>query len=166
MVRALSLFSKLGDQPPMRIICGVALGFGLLSGNKRLARAGGRMIAAHTLATLAKDLIKNRIDRTRPELLLEENRYKMGLGSSEASENSSFPSGHSAGAVAVGRAFAREYPEYSLPAQAASILIALGQIPRCKHYPTDVAAGSALGAISEFMVDGFLRTLAKAREGS
>jgi undecaprenyl-diphosphatase len=106
------------------------------------------MIAAHLVATAAKNLIKRRIDRTRPHLLVDEGRYGMQPGTRKAKEVTSFPSGHSAGAAAVAAAFAREYPEYRLPAYAAAGTIALAQIPRCAHYPTDVAAGIAIGALS------------------
>ncbi|QPQ54221.1 hypothetical protein IC614_07555 [Allosphingosinicella flava] len=33
------------------------------------------MIIAHILATVAKDIVKRRVDRTRPRLLIEEGRY-------------------------------------------------------------------------------------------
>jgi membrane-associated phospholipid phosphatase len=36
----------------------------------------------------------------------------------------------------------------------AAALIALSQIPRCAHYPTDVAAGLVLGLASEALVNG------------
>jgi membrane-associated phospholipid phosphatase len=147
-IRMLSTFSKLGDQPPMLAISGAVLASGILARESRLARAGVRMIAAHLLATAAKNMVKRRIDRTRPRLLVNEGRYKMRPGDNEAKEQTSFPSGHSAGAVAVAAAFAHEYPEYRLPALAAAGTIAIAQIPRCTHYPTDVAAGTAIGAIS------------------
>ena len=66
-----------------------------------------------------------------------------------AKEKQSFPSGHSAGSVAVACAFGAEYPEYRWPALAAAGAVALVQIPTCAHYPSDVAAGSAVGALSE-----------------
>ena len=50
------------------------------------------------------------------------------------------------------RAFAREYPEHAAPAVSAAGLIALAQIPRCAHYPTDVAAGMAIGWVAEAAV--------------
>ncbi len=155
-VRALSAFSKLGDQPPMRVISGAVLVSGLLLGNQRLRRAGVRMIAAHTLATLAKDFIKHRVDRTRPDQLVDKGRYKMEPGHSEEHEETSFPSGHSAGAVAVARAFAREFPEYAALTESAASLIALGQVPRGTHFPTDVMAGSAIGFVSEWLVARFV----------
>ncbi|RYD38413.1 MAG: phosphatase PAP2 family protein [Verrucomicrobiaceae bacterium] len=151
-VRALSFFGKLGDQPPMFTISGVVLGAGLLTGNKRLARAGLRMVAANSVATLAKNFVKHRINRTRPELLTYEGRYEMHPGNSEDHDETSFPSGHSAGAVATARAFIREYPKYGVPAHSAASLIALSQIPRGAHYPTDVGAGSAIGLLAEWAV--------------
>lgn len=152
LVRAVSTFSKLGDQPPMLAISGAVLGAGLLRRDRRMARAGVRMIAAHLLATAAKNFIKRRVDRTRPNVLVQEGRYEMTPGDKKARADTSFPSGHSAGAVAVGRAFARDYPEYAIAANLAAATIALAQIPRCTHYPTDVGAGSAIGFASEAIV--------------
>ena len=65
-IRALSWLSKAGDQPPLRTLCAAAIAAGLAGGNRRLAMAGARALASHTLATLVKDAIKHRIDRSRP----------------------------------------------------------------------------------------------------
>ncbi|MES2709375.1 MAG: phosphatase PAP2 family protein [Verrucomicrobiota bacterium] len=94
----------------MFTLSGAVLGAGLLAGGKRPARAGLRMFAANSLATLGKTFVKRQIDRTRPDLLTREGRYEMHPGSSGAHDESSFPSDHSAGAVATAQAFAREYP--------------------------------------------------------
>jgi membrane-associated phospholipid phosphatase len=152
-VRALDRVADLGDQPPMRLLCGSVIAAGLLGGDRRLTRAGLRMLAAHSLATWAKDHIKRRIDRTRPRSKHKPGKdHRPAPGGSEAKEETSFPSGHAAGAVAVGRAFARAYPEHSAPAHSAAVLLALAQIPRCAHYPTDVGAGVAIGAAAEALV--------------
>ncbi|HEX8572838.1 MAG TPA: phosphatase PAP2 family protein [Allosphingosinicella sp.] len=153
-MEALGHFASLGDQPQLRTLCAATIAAGLAGGNRRLARAGLRMLAAHTLATFAKDFVKLRVDRTRP-------RSKGGDGKDHvprpgrrtAKEETSFPSGHSAGAAAVARAFARDYPEYAVPAYAAGAALALAQIPRCAHYPTDVGGGLAIGAAAEAAVD-------------
>jgi membrane-associated phospholipid phosphatase len=153
-MEALGRFASLGDQPPLRTLCAATIAAGLAGGDRRLARAGLRMLLAHTLATLAKDFVKARVDRTRP-------RSRGGRGKDHvpkpgrrtAKEETSFPSGHSAGAAAVGRAFARDYPEHAAPAYAAAGALALAQIPRCAHYPTDVCAGLAIGFAAEAMVD-------------
>jgi len=149
-VRLLEHVADLGDQPPMRILCGSVIAVGLLAGDRRLARVGLRMLAAHTLATLVKDAVKHRVDRTRPRSLDKPGKdAKPRRGDSEAKEETSFPSGHSAGAAAVARAFARSYPEHAAPAFAAAGALALAQIPRCAHYPTDVGAGLAIGVAAE-----------------
>lgn len=145
-VRLLGHVADLGDQPPMRILCGSVIAVGLIGGDRRLARAGLAMLAAHSLATFVKDGVKKRVDRTRPRSLPKSGKdAKPRPGDREAKEETSFPSGHSAGAASVARAFARAYPEHALPAYAAASVLALAQIPRCAHYPSDVGAGIAIG---------------------
>jgi membrane-associated phospholipid phosphatase len=140
----------LGDQPPMRLLCGAVIVGGILGRDARLARAGVRMLAAHTLATLAKDFVKKRVDRTRPRSMGERGKdHRPSPGRNESKEETSFPSGHSAGAAAVACAFARDYPGLAAPAYGAGALLALAQIPRCAHYPTDVGAGLAIGVAAE-----------------
>ena len=151
-VEALTWYAKLGDQPQMLTLSSLVLASGLARGDSRMARAGLRMIAAHLLATGAKNFVKRRVDRTRPRSAAGGNGHQPRLGRTETKEETSFPSGHSAGAIAVARAFAREYPEYRGPALAAAGAIALAQIPRCAHYPTDVGAGLAIGWASEAAV--------------
>lgn len=151
-VQALSKFSKLGDQPELRLISAGVVAAGLLLRHERLSRAGMRMLAAHELATIAKDFAKDRIDRTRPRSARDRRQAGARPGERTDKEHSSFPSGHSAGAVAVAQAFAREFPEHRAPALAAAGLIAVGQVPKYAHYPTDVAAGAILGAASEALV--------------
>ena len=151
LVRLLDMAGKLGDQPPLRTISAMAIAGGLAGGNPRLARAGARMLLAHEIATLVKNVVKGRIDRTRPNVLTKEGRYRMEPGRRKDKEETSFPSGHSAGSVAVASAFAREYPEYRGAVLAAAGVVALAQIPRCAHYPTDVAAGATIGVIADMV---------------
>jgi membrane-associated phospholipid phosphatase len=152
-VHAVSWASELGDQPQMLILSGGLLALGLVRRDGRMARAGGRMIAAHLLATTVKSLVKHRVDRTRPRSTGNGKDHRPRPGRSRAKEETSFPSGHSAGAIAVARAFARGYPEYRGGALAAGGFIALAQIPRRAHYPTDVAAGLVIGLAAEKAVD-------------
>ena len=39
-------------------------------------------------------------------------------------------------------------------ALSAATAVALAQIPKCKHYPTDVGAGLAIGKLSDLAVGG------------
>ena len=144
-----STIGKLGDQPELRTISAVVIAGGLLTGNRRLVRAGVRMLLAHELTTLAKDVIKRRIDRTRPHSASSPAERRVKPGRHTAKTKTSFPSGHSGGAVAVARALAREYPEHQAPALAAAGAVAVMQVPRLNHYPTDIAAGMLLGTACE-----------------
>jgi len=148
-VRALDVFSKLGDQPELRVIAGCLVLAGMFVDSNRLVRASARMLVAHEAATLVKNIFKTNIDRTRPRSATSRKDKKPRKGTSSAKEESSFPSGHSAGAIAAARAVSREYPEYGAAVTTAAVLVAASQVPRCAHYPTDVAAGILLGLAVE-----------------
>ena len=149
IVEALGILSKVGDQPELRLISGGLILAGTFAGSDRLVRVGARMMIAHEAATVAKHSLKTNIDRTRPRSATDKAEKKPKKGKHHTKELSSFPSGHSAGAIAAARAFSREYSEYEAFAVGAAALIALIQIPRCAHYPTDVAAGLAIGLAAE-----------------
>ena len=153
-VRLLEHVADLGDQPPMRILCASVIAVGLIGGDRRLMRTGVKMLVAHSFATLAKDFVKLRVDRTRPRSTKKPGKdAKPRSGRNPAKEETSFPSGHSAGAMAVASAFAREYPNQAIPAYLAGSALALAQIPRCAHYPSDVGVGSAIGLVSGVATD-------------
>ena len=153
-VRLLDQVADLADQPPLRVLCASLIVGGLIGGDRNLARTGLKMLAAHTLATLAKDFVKERVDRTRPRSSHKAGKdHRPRPGDNHAKEETSFPSGHSAGAASVAAAFAREYPALRIPAYAGAGLFALAQIPRCAHYPSDVGAGLAIGLVSEAVSD-------------
>ena len=100
-------------------------------------RSSNKMVAAALAALLLTGASADERDK------------KPKKGKHTSKELTSFPSGHSAGSIAVARAFAREFPEYGAAAVGAATLVALLQIPRCAHYPTDGAAGLAIGLLSE-----------------
>lgn len=152
-VKLLAWLSEIGDQPQLLTLSGGLLAAGLARRDPRMAKAGARMIAALLLATAAKNFVKHRVDRTRPRSAKGKEGHKAKPGRSTAKEETSFPSGHSAGALAVARAYSREYPGRQAAALAGAGLVALAQIPRCAHYPTDVGAGLAIGLAAEAAVD-------------
>jgi membrane-associated phospholipid phosphatase len=156
-VKALAAMAEVGDQPPLLALSALVALAGWWRGDTKLLRAGIRMFAAEAVATGAKDVIKRTVARTRPELLIEEGRYEMKRGGPYTGKWNSFPSGHTAGAVAVSRAFAREYPEHRIPAYAAAATIAAAQVPACNHYPSDIGAGAVVGLASEWLVDRSVR---------
>lgn len=148
LVRLLGQLSEIGDQPPLRVLTLGAAAVGLATGDRRLVRSGLRMFAAHSLATGVKTLVKRQIDRTRPDTALEGD-YRMERGGSQEHDLSSFPSGHTAGALAVTQALARDYPGTRVPGLAFTAAIAAIQVPRCKHFMSDILAGALIGWASE-----------------
>jgi undecaprenyl-diphosphatase len=163
LVQAVVVASKIGDQPPMRVLCGVMIAAGLLSGRYRLTRAGLRMIVAHTLATASKDFVKRRVDRTRPNARSGGDDHRLRAGTNAAHDETSFPSGHSAGVMAVGAAFSREFPQHRIAALCGAGAVALAQVPRGSHYLSDVIVGSAIGAASEAALDRLVRLITMRR---
>ena len=152
-VRAVGEASEIADQPPLLALAAGAAVLGLALGDRRLARAGARAFAAVLVATGLKTVVKNSVTRTRPGRVLEGAPYERHAPGGEGGPLQSFPSGHTAGAVAAVRAVARVYPEHRAPAYAAAALVGAAQVPRGAHYPLDVAAGTLVGLAAEAIVD-------------
>lgn len=151
-VKALGMVSDIADQPPLIALSSATIAIGLLLGDKRLARTGARMLASHWIATVAKSLVKHRIDRTRPFVMLTGGAYHAKKGGSSAKQENSFPSGHTAGAIAVARAVAREYPENGTLVYPAATAAAVAQLPRAAHFASDVIVGALIGLVAEQLV--------------
>lgn len=161
-VRRLGKLGELGDEPPLLLISATLLVGGTLARKPPLQRAAIRMALAHLIAIGFKEWGKNNVDRSRPDEQLKEGRYHMAKGHSRDADLRSFPSGHTAGALAVARAFSRDYPRYTKPVLAAAAVIGALQVPRRAHYPGDVVAGGVAGAVAEriatFIIDSLRLT--------
>ncbi|WP_177200132.1 phosphatase PAP2 family protein [Sphingomonas rubra] len=156
--------SELADQPPLIALSAATIVAGVALRRPVVLRAGVRMLASHLAATGVKTILKSMIDRTRPSRAVAEG-YHVGKGDgADDSSLNSFPSGHTAGAVAVAQAVAAEAPLAALPLQAAAIGVGALQPRRGKHYLSDVLAGAAIGWASERLVDAVLRRVAAAIE--
>jgi membrane-associated phospholipid phosphatase len=155
-VRALRVIGEAGDQPQLRLLCaGVTLA-GIVRRDPHMVRAGIRMLLAHEVATAAKSAVKASVDRWRPRSSADGKDHRPQPGGQPAKELSSFPSGHSAGALAVAVAFAAEYPQHRPAALAAAGAIGAIQVPTCAHYPSDVVAGWAVGGLAAGLVNRVL----------
>lgn len=162
VIRALGFLSEIADQPPAFTLATLAAAGGILAGRPKLAEAGLRTLAALSAATASKAAIKAVVVRTRPFMLLEHGEYETGVMGPNDGPWNSFPSGHTANAVAAARAIARVYPEAAPQLAAGAVAIAAVQVPRAAHHTLDVAAGAALGWACEAAVD---RGFALWREG-
>ena len=154
--------SKMADQPPMLWLSAAVLGFGLAARRPRAAEAGLRMLGSILLATAIKSAVKGAVKRTRPHVVLDEGRYRSDTGGSDDKGEQSFPSGHTADAVSAARAVVRVWPQAAFPAYGLAGAVAALQPARAKHYPSDVAAGAAIGALAEGLVDGAARAVIRA----
>ena len=151
-VRALGAVSEIADQPPLIALSVATLGVGLVRDDARMARTGARMLASHLLATAIKTLVKQRVDRARPGLFTTHHQHRITPGDTDDGPMNSFPSGHTAGALAVTQAIAREYPATVVPGATASVAIAVTRPMVGAHFPIDIVVGAAIGVASEWIV--------------
>ncbi|HET9398806.1 MAG TPA: phosphatase PAP2 family protein [Sphingomicrobium sp.] len=150
--RLLSKFAELGDQPPLIALSAGVFAYGIAGGNRKLARTGLRMLAAHAVATAIKGFVKDEVDRTRPGPALGDTDYKLERGHSKDGAMRSMPSGHSAGLAAVAGAATREFPELAIPFGLAAATVTAAQLPSGNHFASDVAVGVGIGLASEAAV--------------
>ncbi|WP_375392583.1 phosphatase PAP2 family protein [uncultured Sphingomonas sp.] len=152
VMRVVAGLAEVADQPPLIVASLGTLVIGLVTRRRDLARGGARMLAAHLLATAAKLAVKHQFDRTRPSHALDGDGHRFEAGDEGGHEDKSFPSGHTAGAVAVARAASRDIDGAAVPAMLAAGAAAAAQAPAGNHYFSDVIAGAAIGWASEAVV--------------
>lgn len=145
--------TQIADQPPLVAVSALALVLGQVCGNRRLTEAGARLMLAVVATTALKSGVERLVARTRPNAVLDGDVYRRKLGGSALKANKSFPSGHTADAVAAARALARVYPEAAGLFWAAAAFIALAQLPSGAHYPSDLLAGALVGLAGEAASD-------------
>jgi len=164
VMRVLATLAEAADQPPLIVASLGTIAVGLATRRGEVARGGARMLAAHLVATAGKTLLKRSIDRTRPKKALRDGKHHAGPGDSHDHELNSFPSGHTAGAVAVARAASRDIEGAAVPATIGAVAVAALQPAAGNHYITDVIAGAVIGWLAEAAVSAlFDRTEATIR---
>ena len=149
--------SEIADQPPLIALSIATLLVGAVLRRPAVVRSGVRMLASHALATGIKSIVKSSVDRTRPARAIARGGHSVrkGRGSKDSGLNS-FPSGHTAGAVAVAQAIAVDVPAAALPVRLLAGGIGALQLPRGKHYLSDVAVGAVIGWASERIASAVL----------
>lgn len=160
-VKTIGEISDFSDQEPIYAGAAAFLFVAAAMRDGPTWRAGTRVIAAHLLATGLRGVIKQMVDRTRPDAAAKLGRYVFAKGRRRDSDYSSFPSGHAAGALAVALAVGRDYPRGRWPAIGVAVAASLAQILRSKHYVSDVVAGAAVGLAAETAIDGLIRRAAR-----
>lgn len=148
-VKAAADAGEIGDQGPLYALSAGLLIAGLACRDRRLAGSGISMLAAVGAADLCKRGAKRLVRRTRPHVLLDEGRYAANAGGSDEKPEQSFPSGHTAGAVAAARALSREFPAAGALAGVAAVGIGISRLLQGAHWPLDVAGGAIIGLAAE-----------------
>lgn len=148
VIRALGTISDIGKDDRWLTCCAVATGVGLLAQNARLTELGISLLAASKAAFLVKNALKDRIVRTRPYLVDDGRPHRFGPGVADVAALNAFPSGHSAAGMVAALLVTRSFPTARRIAWAAGGFLALIQLPRRHHYPSDVLTGMAIGLLA------------------
>jgi undecaprenyl-diphosphatase len=118
----------------------VAAGLGVTR-DKWTRRAALRGLASLTIgSTAANVLAKQMVGRTRPPRPAVPARRPF-----KPLRTTSFPSGHAASAAAFATGVALETPALAVPVGALAAAVGVSRVITRAHYPSDVAAGFALG---------------------
>jgi uncharacterized membrane protein (DUF441 family) len=109
-------------------------GAGWLADKGRLAQVGGDIMRAQIVGQAYAQALKFTVRRERPD----------------ASNNVSFPSGHSASAFATATVLQRHYGWWvGVPATVVAAYVATARVHDNKHYLSDVIFGGALGIAAQ-----------------
>jgi membrane-associated phospholipid phosphatase len=139
---AMRRLSRAADYSKLSMASGAALA--LLGGRTgRRAAASGIACVAATSATVNL-VVKPVARRRRP------NRVEDGVPSDRHVEmpmSASFPSGHTAAAVAFASGAGRVAPLTSAPLHVLAALVGYSRVHTGVHYPGDVVAGALIGAV-------------------
>ena len=129
-----ALFKGLTESADEKVLSSALLLYGALGGEE-----SWKDIRAVTSAALASAgfvyLLKYTTGRKRPE------------GVSPRS-NSSFPSGHAAGAFLISSYFSSRYRKLTVPLYVWAVGVGLSRIYLKRHWPTDVLADALIGIVS------------------
>ncbi|MFK0065025.1 phosphatase PAP2 family protein [Streptomyces sp. NPDC091046] len=140
--RALRRLSRAADHS--KVSLGIAAALAL--GGARARRAALVGVGAVTVASVSTNLLGKRlVHRARPDreaARVTVDRYVPMPASA------SFPSGHTAAAVAFATAVGVVLPEAAVPLGALAGAVGYSRVHTGVHYPGDVAAGAVLGIAS------------------
>jgi undecaprenyl-diphosphatase len=116
-------------------------------GSLRQRALANHVAATVTAAVIAPKLIKQAVDRTRPDRVVVGDERK---GVKESGKpHDSFPSGHSVNIAAVVSALSWAYPQKAWLLRTLGAIAAGTRIAVLAHWSTDVAAGLMIGVALE-----------------
>ncbi|MFB7412457.1 phosphatase PAP2 family protein [Streptomyces sp. NPDC056202] len=142
-----------------KISFAVAAGLALVPGRPRraaLAGVGAVAVASATANLLGKRLVR----RPRPD---REAARVVVARHVRMPDSASFPSGHTASAVAFATAAGVAFPPVAVPLHVLAMAVGYSRVHTGVHYPGDVAAGALLGVASAAVSLTAMASLVPAR---
>nr|BFD80754.1 hypothetical protein StreXyl84_01550 [Streptomyces sp. Xyl84] len=130
-----------------KLWCGAAVVMVWVGGRERRKGALAGVTALALAQLVSNGVCKQVTDRPRPP--------KEWIPHDEVEDrpdSPSFPSGHTAAAVAFTAAVAPSWPLAGTVCAVPAALVAVERVQSGAHYPSDVAAGAALGLVSAWLV--------------
>jgi undecaprenyl-diphosphatase len=151
--RALSAVEEAAEST--KLWCGAAAVMAVTGGWRgRKAAAAG--LAAVTVAQLVSNgVCKQLADRPRPP-----KQWFPHDETEDRPDSSSFPSGHTAAATAFTAAVALTWPTAGALCLVPAVMVAVERVQSGAHYPSDVAAGAAVGLASAWLIHRTPRLIA------
>jgi undecaprenyl-diphosphatase len=140
--RAMRQLSHTADYSRLSIAAGALLALGGGPRGRRAALSGLASVAA--TATIVNVVVKPLGRRRRPDRAGTEVPAARHV---RMPASRSFPSGHTAAAVAFATGVAREIPAVGGPLHTLAALVAYSRVHTGVHYPGDVLAGALLGSM-------------------
>jgi undecaprenyl-diphosphatase len=135
--------SRLANHGFLWIVLAAAL---WATGDRWARRAAWRGLGSMAAASAAANILgKGLTARRRPDVQVSAARRL------QPPRTSSFPSGHAASAAAFATGVAIEMPGLAAPAIALAAAVGASRVATGVHYPSDVLAGTAIGAAAGMM---------------
>ena len=111
------------------------------------------LLYAFLISGITVQIIKNLVNAPRPRLFFEQGQYMFFLDGVSLSNNSSFPSGHTATAFAIATIMILflKNKKWQMPILLAAALVGYSRIYLAQHFLIDVLIGAIIGTISGFV---------------
>lgn len=149
--RAMRALSGAADYSKLSLAASVVLALGGAARGRRAAMSGLASVAvtATVVNTVIKPLARRRRpDRTAGEVTVDRHVRMPG--------SRSFPSGHTAAAVAFAHGVSRVVPWAGVPLYVLAAAVGYSRVHTGVHYPGDVLGGAVLGAMISDVTAGAL----------
>ena len=113
-------------------------------------KEGLALLYAFLLSGFAVQIIKNLVNSPRPKLFFEPGQYMFFMDGVSLSNNSSFPSGHTATAFAIATVLILfiKNRQWQLPVLLSAVMVGYSRIYLAQHFLIDVLVGALIGSLS------------------